>query len=99
MIGSKKHRGLGAGRSATEQMLRHGFMDLNLQRIYLYALQSNTRAIQLYQNIGFTLEGTLRSVLFKNGRFMDEVVMSILRPEFETLPWRTSPALRKGKKG
>ena len=35
MIGSEKHRGLGAGRSATEQILRHGFMDLNLQRIYL----------------------------------------------------------------
>jgi len=90
MIGTEQHRGKGIGELATKQMLRHGFDDLNLARIYLYAVSYNTRAIELYRRIGFQMEGTLRAALFKNGRFEDEVLMSMLRDEYAALPWRAA---------
>ena len=41
------------------------------------------RAIRLYRSLGFVEEGRLRQAQFKGGRFIDVVLMSILRDEFK----------------
>ncbi|WP_255158088.1 GNAT family N-acetyltransferase [Siphonobacter sp. BAB-5385] len=65
-------------------MLRHGFNDLNLHRIYLTVLPENDRAIRLYESFGFQQEGLYRKALFKNGQFTDVMGMSLLRNEFQS---------------
>ena len=45
--------GKGIGTAATLQMLRHGFLDLNLRRIYLSVLASNVAALRVYEKTGF----------------------------------------------
>jgi RimJ/RimL family protein N-acetyltransferase len=42
----------------------------------------NPRAIRSYEKVGFTLEGRLRQDVFKNGRYLDVLVMGILRHEW-----------------
>jgi len=81
-IGNKNHRGKGFSKEATLRTLRFGFYKLGLNRIYLKVLEENKIAIKLYNSVGFIKEGILRNSVFKNDTFKNELVMSILRAEF-----------------
>jgi len=81
MIGDRAAWGKGLGRACTKVALSHGFRELNLNRIYLTVLSTNERAIQLYQSLGFQEEGRLRQAQFKNGRYIDVLIMGLLRSE------------------
>ena len=82
-IGDKRYWSQGYGSEAMRLMLRYGFNDLNLHRIYLYVYADNLRGIHSYEKVGFIKEGTLRDAVFKNGRYQDVVEMSVLRPEWQ----------------
>ena len=82
-IGEKDYWNKGFGREAALLTLKHGFEDLNLNRIYLYAFEFNTRAIASYKAAGFVHEGTLREAIFKNGRYYNVHVMSVIRSEWK----------------
>ncbi|UOQ74422.1 GNAT family N-acetyltransferase [Hymenobacter cellulosilyticus] len=84
-IGDKDYWSAGHGRVATEQILQHGFNDLNLNRIYLTLLQENERARRMYQRLGFKEEGCQRQAIFKGGRYHDVLEMAMLREEFQQL--------------
>jgi RimJ/RimL family protein N-acetyltransferase len=84
MIGRRDLHGRGIGTAATQAMLRHGFFDLNLHRIYLSVLVSNAPAVRVYEKAGFRREGLARDAVFKNGAYEDMLVMAILKPEFES---------------
>lgn len=68
--------GNGAAQFATHEILKHGFNDLGLIRIYLQVLKTNKRAYKFYQKIGFEDEGTLKSAVFKDGEFKDLILMA-----------------------
>ena len=70
------------GRQATILTLRHGFDHLNLNRIYLEVFETNPRAMKTYEAAGFTREGVLRQEIFKNGRYIDVIIMGILQSEW-----------------
>lgn len=82
MIGDKDNRGKGVGKFATKEMLKHAFLNLNLNRIELAVLTDNQRAIKLYEKIGFVKEGIKRQSNYKNGKFVDMYMYSILKEEF-----------------
>lgn len=52
---------------------------LNLHRLDLTVFADNLHAIRLYENFGFEREGILRSDAFRNGEFVDCVMMGRLR--------------------
>ena len=81
-IGVEAHRGKGAGRTASRALLRHAFLDLNLNRVHLTVLDDNLAAQSLYRKLGFVEEGRLRSAAFKNGRFVDLIQMAMLSGEY-----------------
>jgi RimJ/RimL family protein N-acetyltransferase len=80
-IGSVQARGKGHGREALGLLLDFGFRDLNLHRIYLHVLAGNERALALYRNLGFSVEGRLREAVFIDGTRQDVIAMGILRSE------------------
>ncbi len=82
-IGDPKQRGKGFGRIASNLMIKHGFEDLNLNRIYLTVLSYNKKALTLYKNIGFVTEGILRQSIYKNNSYQDLIIMSILKCEYK----------------
>ena len=82
MIGNDENRGKGAGTFATKEMLNHAFYNLNLHRVELTVLDDNSRAINLYEKVGFVKEGTKRQCNFKQGKFVDMHMYSMLREEF-----------------
>lgn len=82
MIGHKENQGKGIGTFAVREMLNHAFNNMNLQRVELTVLEDNKRAKNLYEKCGFVYEGRKRKAKYKNGKFVDMLMYSILKPEF-----------------
>jgi RimJ/RimL family protein N-acetyltransferase len=85
LIGEKAYWNQGYGGEATRLALKHGFDDLNLHRIFLRVYSTNSRAIACYKGAGFVQEGVLREAIYKNGVYIDEIIMGILKPEWDEL--------------
>ena len=83
LIGEPSHWKKGIGTEVTELLTWYGFDRLNLHRIWLGVTSGNTGAIKAYEKAGYTVEGTLRDDLYRNGRYYDSIRMAILRPEYE----------------
>lgn len=82
-IGQKSLWGKGYGCEAMRLMTRHGFLQLNLNRIFLRVFETNPNAIHCYEKAGFKHEGRLREAHFLDGRYIDVLIMSILKSEIE----------------
>ncbi len=82
MIGDKSCWNQGYGTEAVRLLLNLGFNTLNLNRIHLRVLENNPRAIRAYEKAGFTHEGRQRQAEYKDGKYVDLLVMSILKSEF-----------------
>ena len=83
-IGEKSVWNQGFGTEAMLLLLKHGFETLNLNRIALDVYSTNLRAIRSYEKSGFTLEGRKRQAMYKNGKFVDILFMSVLKSEWES---------------
>ena len=82
-IGERDSWGQGFGSEATELMVDHAFTQLALHRVALTVFQFNARAIRAYEKCGFKIEGRARDAIYRDGRFWDEIHMSILAHEWE----------------
>ena len=82
MIGNIKNQGKGIGTFAVREMLKHGFYNMNLNRIELTVLETNSRAIHLYEKVGFVHEGTKRACAYKNGQFVNMKMYAVLKDDF-----------------
>jgi RimJ/RimL family protein N-acetyltransferase len=72
-------RGRGVGTAAILHLVEFGFGRLNLHRIHLQAIASNSSALRSYEKAGFVVEGRLRDHGWVRGAYEDIVVMGILR--------------------
>jgi RimJ/RimL family protein N-acetyltransferase len=84
-IGEKDVWGQGYGTDATRLMLDHAFGTLNLHRIGLSVFSFNERAIRSYRSCGFLIEGRAREAIWRDGRWWDEVSMSILQSDWAAM--------------
>ncbi len=71
----------GYGTDAMRTACRVAFDVMNLNRVDLTVYDWNSRAIRVYEKVGFQHEGVLRHAIYKAGRWNDLVFMSILRGE------------------
>lgn len=83
MIGNKENQGKGIGTFAVSSIVNHAFNNLNLNRLQLEVLEYNIVARNLYKKIGFKEEGIKRKAVFKNGKYVDEIIMALLREDYE----------------
>jgi len=81
-IGDKEYWGRGYGTQVMQLMLKYGFNTLNLNRVYLRVYESNPRGIKCYEKAGFRHEGRLRQAIFQDGRYIDLLMMSVIRSEW-----------------
>jgi RimJ/RimL family protein N-acetyltransferase len=82
-IGDRTHWSQGHGSEAMRLALQYAFDELNLQRVTLGVFAYNQRAIRTYEKAGFKCEGTLRQSLCREGQRHDEMMMGILRDEWQ----------------
>jgi UDP-4-amino-4,6-dideoxy-N-acetyl-beta-L-altrosamine N-acetyltransferase len=85
-IGDETDRGAGHGTDAMRQAIDFAWRDLNLHRVWLRVFADNARAIRAYEKTGFVREGVLREAAYIDGRYVDMVVLGVLRPNAEHQP-------------
>jgi RimJ/RimL family protein N-acetyltransferase len=79
---SPGHQGSGLGKLALRTLLSHGFKDFNLNRIWGETYEGNP-ALTMFEKLGFTIEGKQRQAYFRDGKFIDSFIVSMLREEFK----------------
>jgi RimJ/RimL family protein N-acetyltransferase len=84
-IGDKSIWDKGYGTEVMLLLFKHGFETLNLNRIWLRVHDDNPRAVRVYEKVGMTHEGCYRQGVYKKGVFVDVLIMSILKSEWDAL--------------
>jgi len=82
-VGERSLWGKGLGTEATRLICEYGFFFRNLYSIKVEVNGYNHRAIGIYERLGFKSAGRVRGVIMLNGRRYDQILMDLLRAEFE----------------
>lgn len=80
---SKESHGTGAAAFATKEILRIGFCELGLNRIYLNVIAENEQANRFYKKMGFVFEGTFQEHAVIHKRLCDLNWYRLLKREWE----------------
>jgi ribosomal-protein-alanine N-acetyltransferase len=82
---AKKLWGQGIGKEAVNLILRFGFDQLGLNRIYARVMHPNIASAKLLESIGFVLEGRMREALWRENGWWDFLCYSMLADEYKAL--------------
>ena len=72
----------GFGQEVAHELLRIGFEELKLHRIWATCAPGNFASAAFLEKIGLIKEGYLRQNIFHNGRWRDSLLFAILRTEW-----------------
>lgn len=81
-IGDKRLWGKGLASEAYLLLLEYAFQERGLHRINAFVLENNIPSCRLHEKCGYAREGVLRETVFKNGKWQNQVVYSILEDEY-----------------
>lgn len=79
---SPEHWGKGLAAEAGRAILRFGFEDLSLHRVWARLVADNTRSVRLVERLGMHPEGRLRENEWFKGRWWDTLVYGMLDYEW-----------------
>lgn len=82
-VGERSVWGHRYGLDALMALLRYAFDELHLRKVELWTLDGNERAIHMYKTAGFVEEARLPERSFKDGVYVDHIVMAIDREAFQ----------------
>ena len=72
----REYRDVGVGTKLLKALISHAkTMGLKLLRLTVFS--SNTRAIHVYERVGFQKTGRIPHGLFKNGIYHDDIIMTL----------------------
>jgi RimJ/RimL family protein N-acetyltransferase len=80
--GDREYIGRGYGTDAMRVIVGYGFRELGLHRSALSVTEFNQAGIRAYEKAGFTVEGRRRESVLHDGRWYDNLLMSILDYEW-----------------
>lgn len=83
-IGEEEYRGKGIAKKIQFNLYDYVFQELKLNRLYSHILGFNKHEIDnVHKACGYNIEGILKEHVYKNGEFIDVVVMGITANEWE----------------
>jgi len=82
IVGDKNYRNKGVGTEALKLLIDFGFYTLNLNRIS-GTPTTNEGGIKICENNKMKKECLIREGLFKNGKYMDAIIYSILLKDYK----------------
>lgn len=68
---------------ALAKIIEYGFDKMKLNRIEAMLSPENVPSLKLVEKFGFVKEGHLRNHYFKNGKYEDSLVFSLLKSEYD----------------
>ncbi len=78
-------RGKGYAKEVYEFIFEYYFKQKGFHRLYLATLNTNQVAINLYEKLGFKPEGISREAIYRDGKFVDLIWMSLLQREYNEM--------------
>ena len=81
-IGDPAYWGRGYGSDAIRLLLRYGFEERNLHKVWLSTIGFNVRAQRAFERAGFVREGVQREMIEWAGRRFDLLLYGMLRDEW-----------------
>ncbi len=81
----KAYWGHGYTTEAARRLLKFGFEELDLNRVYAFAFSTNPASSRVMQKIGMTYAGTLIQHVFKWDQYQDLVAYGILKSAYQEL--------------
>jgi len=88
------HWGQGIMTEALRAVLEYGFGKMRLNRVQAIIDSENTKSLRLVHRLGFRKEGLLRQNSYFNGRFRDDICLSLLQSEWSRERKRLLPTQR-----
>ncbi|KAK5731910.1 hypothetical protein LTR17_010985 [Elasticomyces elasticus] len=79
---ARSQQGKGYGSETIRFALRWAFQHANYHKVSLAVFEHNPHAARLYEKLGFVLEGRRREHVWREGRYWDQMDMSILDREW-----------------
>jgi RimJ/RimL family protein N-acetyltransferase len=92
VIGEPQHWRQQYATEFREWLITYAFKTLNLHKLSSHVAATNTAAIRMNTRFGFTLEGTLRDQLFRNGKYQAVLIYSTTTARH----YRAKTRIRKG---
>ena len=83
VLGDKSCWGKGIGTGVTAAVLNHAFTDLGLRKVNSDYLEPHVGSRRIHENNGFVEEGRHRADAWRDGGWVDRILLSILRDEWE----------------
>ena len=80
-LGDDDYRSKGCGSDALRILIRYGFDNLNLNRIWCEVYDNNP-SIELYKYLGFQYEGTMKEHYYDDGRYWDSHLLGMLKSDY-----------------
>ena len=74
--------GQGIAAEAAKELIKFGFVQMNLMRIQARCFVENTGSERVMQKAGMTYEGVIRKGMYAKGKHQDLKMYSILRDEY-----------------
>ncbi len=81
MIGEKQEWGKGYAKEATLEIINYCFEELRIRKITLGVISENSKAVKLYEKIGFEVEGTYKNHVNYHNKYYDVIRMAIFNPK------------------
>ena len=91
-IGDPEYHRKGCCSEALKLLIRYGFNELNLHRIFAEVFAFNDPSILLLEKLGFQQEGVLRDAAWRNGQWHHSVILGLLSTDKATMTWSIDTA-------
>jgi len=73
--------GQGIMTKAVIHMVDYGFKNLDINRIYARPFGTNIASQKVLKNAGFVLEGKFKNTIYKNGKYLDELIYAVRKSQ------------------
>ncbi|BAO75060.1 GNAT family N-acetyltransferase [Winogradskyella sp. PG-2] len=83
LMGDKTNWGKGYGKEATLRILDYCFNEIKLSKVKLGVIEDNNKAVELYKNIGFKIDGVTRDIGVYNNKLCNSLNMSLDVEDFK----------------
>ena len=65
--------------NVVKEMVELAFQNFPIVRLFAYVFSDNKASAVVLEKAGFELESIQKSAIYKNGKFMDQMVYTIVR--------------------
>lgn len=79
VIGENEFQGRGYAFICINAIKEYIFNTLNLRRITVFIMSENISSIKSFEKCGFSKEGIMKEYFYKNGKYLDNYVYSLLK--------------------